>query len=377
MRLSNFITANLEPILVDWVSFARDQVSAAEYLDEEALLDHGKLILQKIVSDMHRPQKEEERQAKSEGNSLQASTSRNVPSRSHARQRERQGFDVVQMVSEYRALRATVLRRWSVASPGTQVEDLEDVVRFNEAVDQAVAESLTAFMAEMAKTRDLFLGVLGHDLRGPLSTIATCAAVLRTDADKVRPVGMVLRSVAQMTALLDDLMAYTGDQLGAERTINPTLIQLDEFVRNTLDEIGAINPARVLELAMQGDMRGEWDARRLHQAVSNLVFNALKYGLSDKPIRIGLDGSQPDEIVLTVCNEGKPIPADVLPNIFEPLVRAEEDPGDGKPLAGANLGLGLYVVRQVALVHGGAASVASGEVTTCFELRLPRICRPK
>lgn len=377
MRLSTFITANLAPILVDWVSFARNQVSAAEYLDEEALLDHGKLILQKIVSDMHRPQKEEERQAKSEGNSLQASTSRHVPSRSHARQRERQGFDVVQMVSEYRALRATVLRRWSVASPGTQVEDLEDVVRFNEAVDQAVAESLTAFMAEVAKSRDLFLGVLGHDLRGPLSTIATCAAVLRTDTGKARPVGMILRSIAQMTALLDDLMAYTGDQFGAALTINPAPLQLDEFVRNTLDEIGATNSARALELETQGDMRGEWDARRLHQAVSNLVFNALKYGLSDKPIRVGLDGSQPDDMVLTVCNEGQPIPADVLPNIFEPLVRADEDPGEGKPLAGANLGLGLYVVRQVAMAHGGTVSVASGEVSTCFELRLPRVCRPR
>ncbi|RZI85573.1 MAG: sensor histidine kinase [Rubrivivax sp.] len=376
MRLSNFITDNLDAILADWVAFARNQVGVANGLDEEALLDHGKLILQEIASDMHSPQREDERQAKSEGNSLRASTSRNLPSRSHARQRERQGFDVEQMVSEYRALRATVLRLWSASSNNVQAEDLEDVVRFNEAVDQAVAESLTAFMAEVGKTRDLFLGVLGHDLRGPLSTIANCAAVLRTEPAKARSVALILRSVAQMRALLDDLVEYTSDRFGAELSITPAPFRLDEFMRNTLDEISATHAERVLQLETQGDMGGEWDARRLHQAVSNLVFNALKYGLPDRVVHIGLDGSQPHEMVLTVCNEGKPIPTELLPQIFEPLVRADQEPDGERPLAGANLGLGLYVVRQTAVAHGGTVSVTSGESTTCFELRLPRVSRP-
>ncbi|MDO9003019.1 MAG: sensor histidine kinase [Aquabacterium sp.] len=375
MRLSNFILANLEPILADWVTFARNEVAAAENLDEEALRDHGKLILQKMAADMHRPQGEDERQAKSEGNSSHVSTSRNLPSRSHARQRERQGFDVEQMVSEYRALRATVLRLWSACSRDAHAEDLEDVIRFNEAVDQAVAESLTAFVAEVSKTRDLFLGVLGHDLRGPLSTIKNCAAVLRVDPKNARSVGMVLRSVAQMKALLDDLMEYTGDRFGAELTVNPAPLQLDGFVRDTLDEISAVNPSCLLELKVQGAMQGEWDSRRLHQALSNLVFNALKYGLPGKPIRVALDGSLPGQMVLTVCNEGQPIPADVLPQIFEPLVRArgkgEEEHGDS--LAGANLGLGLYVVRHIAMAHGGSVTVTSDVSATCFELRLPRV----
>jgi hypothetical protein len=166
MRLSDFITANLEPILDDWVEFARQQEPAASAMDERGLLDHGKLILQEIAANMKRPEDEEERQAKSEGNSELASSARNVPSRSHARQRERQGFAVEQMVAEYRALRATVLRLWSASSPSNGAEDLEDVIRFNEAVDQAVAESLTVFLVEVERTRDLFLGMLGHDLRG-------------------------------------------------------------------------------------------------------------------------------------------------------------------------------------------------------------------
>ena len=128
----------------------------------------------------------------------------------------------------------------------------------------------------------------------------------------------------------------------------------------------------------QGKMHGEWDSKRMHQALSNLVFNALKYILADKPIRVGLDGPKLDEIGLTVCNEGKPISSDLLPNIFEPLVRGEyELDGNEQPSAGANVGLGLHVVRQTALAHGGTVTVTSGVPTTCFELRLPRVSRPR
>jgi signal transduction histidine kinase len=375
MRLADFITANLESILVDWVAFARSQVIGSEYLDEAALLDHGKLILQEIATDMQSPQREEERKAKSEGNSLTASTSRDLPSRSHARQRERQGFGVEQMVSEYRALRATVLRLWSASARVTRVEDLEDVARFNESVDQAVAESLTAFMVEVTKTRDLFLGILGHDLRGPLSTIGNCATALRKGADKPKSVDMILRSVVQMRALLDDLMDYTRNRLGAEITIVPAPLQLDVFARETLDEIRAIDGSCVIELKTQGMMQGEWDARRLHQALSNLVFNALKYGFGNEPIRVGLDGSHPSQVLLTVHNEGRPIPTDLLPRIFEPLVRVEDKQGQDDSRAGANLGLGLFVVQQIATAHGGSVTVTSLDSSTRFELRLPRICR--
>lgn len=289
MRLSSFITNNLDAILVDWVAFAREQLPAAANMNETALLDHGRLILEEIASDMRRPQGDEERQAKSEGNSSSASASSSVPSRSHARQRERQGFEIEQMVAEYRALRATVLRLWSAASTSVHVEDLEDVTRFNEAVDQAIAESLQVFVTEVDKARDLFLGMLSHDLRGPLSTIAGCASLeARARPHDSRQAAVILRSVAQMKALLDDLVEYTRHRLGSGLAIAPATLQLDQFARHTLDEINAISSGRVLELEVEGDLQGEWDARRLHQALSNLVFNALKYGVPSAPIRISL-----------------------------------------------------------------------------------------
>jgi len=376
MRLASFITDNLDAILVDWVAFAREQLPAAANLDEAALLDHGKLILQEIAVDMCRPQGDDERQAKSEGDSGSASTSAQVPSRSHARQRERQGFQVEQLVAEYRALRATVLRLWTAASSSGQAEDLDDITRFNEAVDQAIAESLQVFVAEVDRARDLFLGMLGHDLRGPLSTIASSAAVdMRIRPNDSPRAAVILRSVAQMKALLDDLVEYTRHRLGSGLAIAPAALQLDHFARNTLDEIEAISRGSVIELDVAGNLQGEWDARRLHQALSNLVFNALKYGLPGAPIRISLDGTRENEVVLAVQNSGRPIPQELLPTLFDPLVRAErEDGGADSQIAGANLGLGLYVVREIAKAHGGSVQVTSDDSATRFELRLPRTC---
>jgi signal transduction histidine kinase len=376
MRLSNFISTNLDSILKDWVAFARHQLPAAASMDERALLDHGKLILQEIAADMHRPQDANERQAKSEGKSVSASTCMNVPSRSHARQRERQGFAVEQMVAEYRALRATVLRLWCASSISVRVEDLDDVIRFNEAVDQAIAESLNVFLVEVDKTRDLFLGMLGHDLRGPLSTIANCANVdLRSRPNDSSRAAIVLRSVAQMRALLDDLVEYTRDRLGAGLSIDPAPLHLEQFARETLDEIRATSPGRVLELDSRGDTEGEWDARRLHQALSNLVFNALKYGRPQAPVRVILDGTDKNDMVLAVENLGKPIPPGLLTRVFDPLVRADDGEASAESqVAGANLGLGLYVVREIANAHRGTVEVSSNDSITRFELRLPRIC---
>ncbi len=376
MRLSAFITSNLDAILKGWVEFARGQLPAAAHLDEVELLDHGRSILREIAADMLRPQGEQAQQAKSEGNDASASASRAVPSRIHARQRERQGFRIEQMVAEYRALRATVLRLWSAAESGMQAEDLQDMTRFNEAIDQAIAESLQAFMTQVDKTRDLFIGMLGHDLRGPLSSISACAKLeLHNHPDDSRHAAIILRSAAQMRALLDDLVEYTRHRLGSGLAIDPASLQLDGFVRDTLEEITAISGARVLDLQVQGDMQVVWDARRLHQALSNLVFNALKYGLADTPIRVSLDGTRADEVVLAVQNIGKPIQPELLSMLFEPLVRGEgEDKDVDSQLAGANLGLGLYVVREIAHAHGGSVDVTSDEAATRFELRLPRIC---
>ena len=383
MRLDEFISDNLDAILVDWVAFARGQFPAGNHMDEAALQDHGRLILEEIAANMRKPEGAGGRQAKSEGDSSAASGSPGAPSRRHARQREQQGFQIEQLVAEYRALRANVLRRWTAASSADQVQDLEDVIRFNEAVDQAVAESLETFVSEVNKSRDLFLGILGHDLRGPLSTISSCALLeTRVRPTESRHATLILRSVAQMKALLDDLVEYTRHRLGSGLAIDPASLDFGRFARDTLDEINATSGGRALDLQVAGNLHGEWDPRRLHQALSNLVFNALKYGLPDAPIRVLLDGTLDDEVAMAVENTGRAIPPESFATLFDPLVRAgggdanaDTDTGTGtdEPVAGANLGLGLYVVREIAKAHGGSIDVRSDDSATRFSLRLPRI----
>ncbi len=141
----------------------------------------------------------------------------------------------------------------------------------------------------MDKTRDLFLGMLGHDLRGPLSTISACAKLeLQIHPDDSRQAVVVLRSTAQMKALLDDLVEYTRHRLGSGLAIDPASLQLDVFARDTLEEITTISGARVVDLQIQGDAGGMGRASARTSALSNLVFNALKYGLADTPIRVSL-----------------------------------------------------------------------------------------
>lgn len=375
MPLHTFITQNLDAILLDWVAFARELQPAGGHLDEAALLDHGRLILTEIAADMQKPQSDAQQQEKSEGNQSGASDSPHVPSRSHARQRKRQGFNIEELVAEYRALRATVLRRWSQAPGDLQDKELYSVTRFNEAVDQAIAESLQAFMEELDGSRDLFLGVLGHDLRGPLSTIANVTNLqLHTRPDDTRQASIILRSVTQMKVLLDDLVEYARHRRGTGFAIEPHALHLGEFTRNTLDEIAAIRDGRAIHLDIQGDLQGEWDARRLHQALSNLIFNALKYGQHDAPIFITLDGTSANEVRLAVQNTGKPIPEAAMATLFDPFVRAGAEDASA-PTAwgtGAGMGLGLYVVQEIAKAHGGSVELVSNATLTRFSMRLPR-----
>lgn len=374
MRLSKFITENLDSILIAWVDFARKQLPAAGNMDEVELLDHGREILEEIAVNMAKPECAAEQQAKSEGNSSTASASADVASRIHGHHREKSGFQVEQMVGEYRALRATVLRLWTSASTSIQVEDVEDITRFNEAIDQALAEALKVFASAVDRSRDLFLAIIGHDMRGPLSVIAACAEVDRvTRPDDTNSALVIGRSVAQMRSMLDDLMEYTRHQLGSAVELKRSTVHLGQFARDTLDEINALGKHSRLVLETHGDLQGEWDVKRLHQALSNLIFNALKYGQPKSLIHVILDGTVEDEVTLAIENQGKPIPPHMLATLFDALVRAGgEESGIESRVAGANLGLGLYVVRQIASAHGGTVAVSSDEFSTRFELKLPR-----
>ena len=216
MRLADFILRNMETILGNGKSFAATLLPAAAGMTSLALRDDAKQILEAVAKDLSTPQTKEAQAEKSKGRAPKLTGAPETAAQTHAVLRARSGFDINQLAAEYRALRASVLRLWMDACEPDEIS-LDDVVRFNEAIDQAIAESIGFFSAQVDQARNLLLGMLGHDMRSPLNTILMTAqylAALNAGANVSEAASRLIRSGASMKALLDDLIDFNRTTLG-------------------------------------------------------------------------------------------------------------------------------------------------------------------
>jgi signal transduction histidine kinase len=198
--------------------------------------------------------------------------------------------------------------------------DPDDVFRFNEAIDRAVAESVAFFSAQVENERNLFLGMLGHDMRSPLQVIqltATHLSELDVGRDVATCAARLSKSTRSLKALLDDLLDFNRTKLGLGITLSPAAVDLAEAFSDELEQLRVANPGRRIELEVSGEVSGVWDINRLNQLLGNLVINALKYGTSSSSIRIVLNGFA-GEVMFSVHNQGPRIEQSVLAQIFEP-----------------------------------------------------------
>jgi signal transduction histidine kinase len=368
MRLADFIEAHAVEIADGAQAFAGTQAPAGVELDAVALRDHIPEILEAIVLDLRTSQTAAQQQAKSEGNAPCVAGPRSAAG-IHGKLRAKGGFNVDQMVAEYRALRAAVLRRWMEAHPVGSLA-FEDLIRFNEAIDQAVAESVADFSTEAESWRQVFLGVLGHDLRGPLGVITSTAELLSRvarDTASTELIQRISRSGKRMSRLLDDLLDYSRSMLGMGIRISRGESDLGLALQDEVDLLRASLPDARIRLETTGPTRGEFDASRLREAVGNLVNNAAKYGDAGGEIVVHLDGG-PEETRLVVRNVGAPLPSESLAALFEPLQRGSRVARSGEH---ASLGLGLFIVREIAKAHGGEVIATAADDTTAFTIRLP------
>lgn len=175
MRLSDFIRENRPAIIQEWQDFAR---TLQPYLTDLELDDHIDEILSFIADDIESSQTIVEQFEKSQGRQIDQSPGIDTAAQTHAVARHKDGFDIVEMISEYRALRASVTKLWSVERNVLTDEDVADLGRFNEAIDQALAESVVRFTLNVEKAKDLLLGVLGHDIRSPVAAIQSGADLM-------------------------------------------------------------------------------------------------------------------------------------------------------------------------------------------------------
>ncbi|MDP3824696.1 MAG: HAMP domain-containing sensor histidine kinase [Burkholderiales bacterium] len=374
MTLSIFIKENMDAIVQEWLEFAMTMEPAASTMSAMALRDHAKPILLAIARDLESSQTARAQENKSKGWAPALST-RETAAATHGALRQVSGFDLNQLGAEYRALRASVIRLWMRSRPLEVDSDMvEDMIRFNEAVDQAVAESTSRYAAELALSRDTFMAILAHDLRSPLSAIRMIGYLMASGADTDaarKQAAQVQRSAKEMGDMIRDLLEYTRTQLGKGIPVTPTPCNIALICREALDEVQSAHPGRQLDLDVPGDLVGAVDKARLRQALSNLLNNAVQHGDTASPVGLSAR-AEGQELVLQVKNLGEPIPVDSLQVIFDPLVQLSSRSAAGGTSPSTNLGLGLFIAREVALGHRGTLDVQSDrEHGTVFTMRLP------
>jgi signal transduction histidine kinase len=376
-RLSAFILANREPILAEWEAFARTCTPASAPMDIVALRDHANEMLTVIAADLDTPQGGAAQAAKSKGKAPDDDDGEPTAAEEHGAGRAESGFTIEQMVSEYRALRASVIRLWSKARGELGPGDLVDLTRFNEAIDQSLAESVTRYTQELDDSKEMFLAILGHDLRTPLGAILTSAEfMLETQALQEPSLTLTSRiasSSTRMVHMVGALLDFTRSRLGGGIPIERAPMNMGKVVHDVVDEISAAHPARTIGVDARGEQEGEWDGARISQALTNLVVNALEHGAKAAEVTVETCGDDDREITIAVHNRGRAIPAERLNGIFNPMKPRDmtEETTAGGPHG--NLGLGLYIADRIVHAHQGRIEVASSEEHgTTFTVHLPR-----
>jgi signal transduction histidine kinase len=385
MRLADFILANREPILADWEAFARASGPAGQAMEIAALRDHANEMLTVIARDLKTPQNRQEQTEKSKGNAPDAITAKpddqdadrhtKTAAEKHGADRAEGGFTIDQMVSEYRALRASVIRLWTAAQGALALADLEDLTRFNEAIDQSLSESVTRYTQDLDHSKEMFLAILGHDLRTPLGAISTSAKFMIETQDLKEPnltlMSRIAISSVRMNHMIGDLLDFTRSRLGGSIPVVRAPMNMERAVRDVVDEVRAAYPGRTVQVEEGGELHGEWDCPRISQALTNLIGNALEHGSDRAVVRVVTRGDDP-EVTVAVHNQGTAIPKDRLNGIFNPM-KHKETPGSTPNGPSGHLGLGLYIADRIVNAHRGKIEVESSDAGgTTFTVHLPR-----
>jgi PAS domain S-box-containing protein len=235
------------------------------------------------------------------------------------------------------------------------------------ATDITEEKRLQEQLSESLRFRDRMIGVLGHDLRNPLNAVKVAAGTLRRDGltgAACGRVAMIERATDRMNEMIATLLDFARVRGHGGLPVTRVPTDLGALVRDLAGEFAAAFPDRPLQINVRGELQGRWDAARVEQAISNLVANAIEHGDPRAPVGLSVDGTR-EAVVVKVKNDGPTIPPELRPVLFEAFSRADSSPH--------GLGLGLFIVKEIAVAHGGTIDVeSSAETGTVFTLVLPR-----
>jgi two-component system sensor histidine kinase/response regulator len=223
---------------------------------------------------------------------------------------------------------------------------------------------------ETLRLNEMLTAVLSHDLRSPLNAVLTSALLIQrrsTEEPVKQTADRILSSGRRMSRMIEDMLDMARARLAGGIPLKREPADLGALVDRVVSEVQAAYPERRIEVVQTGDRGGNWDGERLAQVASNLLGNALQHGDASGVVRVTVDGTRSAAVVITVENSGT-IPSDLLPQLFDPFRGARRQTGRTE-----GLGLGLYIVQQVVIAHGGSVDVQSGnDNRTAFVVRVPR-----
>lgn len=337
MRLPTFIIDNIDQIITEWKHAALPAMLPLE--------SQAKQILMAVAADI-------------ESGACQSTSSAAVTVRTALRTTP--DFDVQQVSEALRLLRAVVPSVWNPA----EGHAFDEWRRFHETVDFAVGEVIAQYALQVERTRSLFMGMLGHDLRTPLSAIhMTCQYLAREDASperKLEAVARVSRCAGAMEGMIRDVLDFARSRLGKSMSIAKKPVDLGTVCREALEDIRAEHPRCEFRFEDPGSLDAIADGVRLRHAVRNLLGSAARNGARGMPILFHASRDN-DRIVFRVTCKGQAMSPDTLRTMFDPLAQlaiAAASPDDHPP---ADLGLELFIAREILRVHGGDAGIVTGE----------------
>jgi signal transduction histidine kinase len=221
-------------------------------------------------------------------------------------------------------------------------------------------------LTETLRLNELFIAILSHDLRNPLNAMLTGAEVLLrsgTDEKTQKVAERIRASGKRMAGLVTSVLDMARTRVGGGLSLHPERLSMRELVEPVVAEHQGLAD---IQQSFEGNLDGQWDRGRLAQAISNLVGNAIQHGKRDSSIEVQVDGSAPEWVEVAVTNAGA-VPAAKREALFDPFR------GNERRVGTEGLGLGLYIVKEVAVAHGGSVRLdADDPERTRFVLRLPR-----
>ncbi|WP_437756215.1 ATP-binding protein [Sorangium sp. So ce1389] len=374
-RVLSLLRERKDELMRQWTSCIRHdpKIPQASALDEEELRDYTPRLLEDLIDSLA-----QSAQPGTPGGASGQEIGSSEAAKLHVSHRLAQRYSLAEELRELGALRSVIIdmfvRERVILGDGEAqlVHSALDEVMVTAAVE--VERTTSAELRRDVALRELFIAILGHDLRTPLSAVRFATATLLKHEDVTAAVARLVQRIAasndRAVRMVEDMLDLTRVRCHGGLPVEPKQVDLRSICRQVTVELELSHPEHTIRLKAHGDGHGMWDPGRMEQLMSNLIGNAVHYSPPEEPVLVELRG-QDQAVVLEVSNRGSPIPPELLPVIFDPFRRGDQQHEDMRRSKG--LGLGLFIAKAIVDAHGGSIEVTSKpEQGTTFRVMLPR-----